>query len=90
MLRNILTVLKMCFFGKLIRKYNKPCLLQCANLKNKNKKEKLDRVTYKSRNMMTKQDNMIVQFLLCICKFFFSLGEHFHSEPIYDSYSSRK
>lgn len=78
----------MCFFGKLIRKENKLCLLQCANLKNKNEKEKLDRVTYKSRNMMTKQDNMRAQFLLLII--FFSSGEHFHSEPIYDSYSSRK
>lgn len=41
MLRNILTALKMCFFGKLIRKENKLCLLQCANLKNKNEKEKI-------------------------------------------------
>lgn len=61
----------MCVFGKLIRKENKSCLLQCANLENKNKKEKLDRVTYKSRNMMTKQDNMTVQFLLLIYKYFF-------------------
>lgn len=37
--------------------------------------------------MMTKQDNTKIQYVFLIC---FSAGEHFHFQPTYDSYLSRK
>lgn len=51
-------------------------------MKNKNEKEKLDRVTYKSRNTMTKEDNMRVQFLLLICNVFFQVSTSILSPPM--------